>query len=181
MLLWGLLYLISAFAFDGNDRLKLQMEQGVEVSGWFYSFENGVLVVSGDNRFVSVPVSNIQAVECNDLPMPLDEFHGQIEMLVRQRIEEQANPPPHAPPFVVVGLSMLWAGSGHAVLGEWKEAKGYAVVEGVIIGTAIYNIYRRSSLGVLVSLGALDLLFKAYSAGEALYITRARRARLGLD
>ena len=76
---------------------------------------------------------------------------------------------------------MLWAGGGHAVLGEWKEVKGYAIVEGVIIGAGIYNIYRRSSLGVLVSLGALDLLFKVYSAGEALYITRARRARLGVD
>ena len=51
----------------------------------------------------------------------------------------------------------------------------------VVFGAAAYNIYSRSSLGVLASLGALSVLFRVYAASDAVRITQSRRARLGLN
>ena len=181
MAFWLILCTLVAHALDGNDRLVLSIQGGPEVQGWFYSVDEHTLVVSGDNRFTSIPLDSIRAVQRNEEPMALEEFQSEVLTILAALEDERADPPPHPHPFVVASLSMLWAGAGHAVLGEWTEVKGYAVAEGVILGAAVYNIYRRSSAGVLISLAALDLLFKGYSAGEAVYLVRARRARLGID
>jgi hypothetical protein len=176
-LLWSML----AFSLDGNDRLVLELNDGTEVHGWFYSVDEEVLVVSGDNRFTPIPLEAIGRITRNEEPLPLEDFRGEVKTRLEALEAERANPPPLPHPLWVGGLSMVWAGSGHAVLGEWTDAKGYAVVEIVILGAGAYNLHRGSGLGVMVSLGALDLLFKLYSAGEAMQLARSRRARLKVD
>ena len=177
LLLWSFL----GYALDGNDRLVLQLQDGTEVRGWYYAVDTESLVLSGENRLTKVPIAAIESVLRDEEVLSIASFHAEVEVVLAAARAERANPPPHPHPVLVAGASMLWAGAGHALLGEWKEARGYSIVEGVILGAAAYNVYRRSALGVLVSLAALDLLFKLYAAEESMQLTRVRRARLAAE
>ena len=63
------------------------------------------------------------------------------------------------------------------MVGDWRRAAAYTLVEGVLIGTAVANI-RAGGGAVLLPLAGLDLLFKGYAAGEAVRVTRRRREML---
>ena len=175
-----LLWTAAASALDGNDRLVIELGDGSTVAGWYYSVDEEELTVSGDNRFQSVPIDAITGVIRNDESLPLEELRLEIREILDANAAWREEPPPHPHPLVVGGLSMVWAGAGHAVLREWDDVKGYAILEGVVLGAAAYNIYSRSSLSVLVSLGALSALFRIYAASDSVRITQSRRARLGL-
>lgn len=166
-----------ALALDGNDSLVLRLAGGGEVEGWFYSVADGVLTVSGDNRFTRIPVSAVVAVQRDGEPLPMAVFQSEVDQAQALLDAMRADPPPHPPAGVVIGASVLWAGAAPASVGNWKKAAAYSVVEGVLVGTAIANA-RAGSAAVLVPLLGLDVLFKGYAAGEAVRVTKKRRARL---
>jgi hypothetical protein len=166
-----------AHALDGNDALRLQLAGGVEVEGWFYSCADGVLTVSGDNALQRIPLVSIVAVERDGEPLPMETFRAEAADQQARLDAFRADPPPHPPAGVVIGAAVLWAGAAPASVGDWKRAAGYSLVEGVLVGTAVANI-NSGSAAVLVPLAALDVLFKGYAAGEAVRVTRKRRARL---
>ena len=98
-MLWLLmLWSMVAQALDGNDRLVLVLDDGVEVSGWFYSVDEESLTVSGDNRFTSVPLDAIRAVQRDEEPLALTNFHHEVRELLDARDRERASPPPHPHP-----------------------------------------------------------------------------------
>ncbi len=176
-LLVALLLPRRAAALDGNDSLVLQLAGGAEVRGWFYSVKDGVLTVSGENRFTPVPVSAVVGVQRDGAPLPLDVFHREVAQAQARLDAMRADPPPHPPAGVVIGASVLWAGAAPASVGNWKKAAAYSVVEGILVGTAAANVSQGSG-AVLVPLLGLDVLFKGYAAGEAVRVTRRRRDRL---
>ena len=167
----------TAHALDGNDSLRLELAGGVEVEGWFYSCADGVLTLSGADTLRRVPIAGIVAVERDGEPLPLEVFRAEVADEQARLDAFRASPPPHPRPGVVVGAAVLWAGAAPAAVGDWKRAAGYSLVEGVIVGTALANINAGSG-AVLIPLAALDVLFKGYAAGEAVRVTRKRRARL---
>lgn len=166
-----------AHALDGNDALTLQIVGGAEVEGWFYSCADGVLTVSGNNTLQRVPLVSIMAVERDGEPLPMQTFRAEVAEQQARLDSFRADPPPHPAPGVVIGASVLWAGAAPAAVGDWKKAAAYSLVEGVLVGTAIANI-NSGSAAVLIPLAGLDVLFKGYAAGEAVRVTRKRRARL---
>jgi len=165
----------STSGLDGNDHLALSLSTGEVVEGWYYDADAQVVVLSGDNRFVEVPLSLVIGVVHDDEPEPLDVFFADVDQ-ARQRSVALTTPMP-PPPGAVIGLSLVWAGAGHAALGEWRGALSYSIVECAVAGTAAWNITHEPNLAVLVPLAGLDLLFKGYAAGEAARIARSRRSR----
>jgi hypothetical protein len=69
---------------------------------------------------------------------------------------------------------MLFAGTGHAMLGDWKAAGGYAAVEGVVLGTIALNVALEDPRP-LPALIALDVIFKIWAAQEAARTAKRRR------
>ncbi|MEC8424487.1 MAG: hypothetical protein VX000_11970, partial [Myxococcota bacterium] len=98
----------------------------------------------------------------------------------RQLDAFRQDPPPHPREGVVMGAAVLWAGAAPASVGDWKKAAAYSLVETVLVGTAVANV-RAGGGAVLLPLAGLDVLFKGYAAGEAVRVTRKRRARLLVD
>lgn len=166
-----------ASALDGNDTLELELAGGVQIAGWFYSVADGVLTVSGDNRFQSVPVAAVTSVRRDGAPLAMDRFHAEVSASQATLDAMRADPPPHPPSGVVMGAAVLWAGAAPAAVGNWKKFAAYSVVEGVLVGTAIANVSAGGG-AVLFPLLALDVLFKGYAAGEAVRVTKKRRGQL---
>ena len=81
----------------------------------------------------------------------------------------------------MLGLSLGWAGAGHAAVGDWRGFWRYSLVEATILGVAGYNLALSQDLSVLVPLAGLEVLFRSYAASEAVRITRKRRNKLGLS
>ena len=76
---------------------------------------------------------------------------------------------------------MGWAGAGHAALGEWRTVGEYAVLEGLVWGTAALNLTVGDSPGLLIPLAALDVLFRVHAASDAAHIAKHRRRKLGAE
>lgn len=167
---------VQSSGLDGNDRLKLSLATGEVVGGWFYDVDDQFIVLSGDNRFAEVPLALVVGVVHDGTPEPLDLF---FEDVAQARARSVVIGDLRAPaPAAVIGMSFVWAGSGHAALGDWRGFAGYSVVECAILGTAAWNISQEPNLAVLLPLAGLDLIFKGYAAGESARIARSRRSRL---
>lgn len=166
-----------AHALDGNDALVLELVGGARVEGWYFSSADGVLTVSANNSFQRIPVVSIVAVERDGEPLPMETFRAEVATQQQRLDAFRADPPPHPREGVVIGAAVLWAGAAPAAVGDWKKAAAYSLVEGVLVGTALANINSGGG-AVLLPLAGLDILFKGYAAGEAVRVTRKRRARL---
>ena len=167
-----------AHAIDGNDELHLELATGESVSGWFYSSQAGELELTGANTHRIVPIFLVSGVVRDGEPLDLALFHS--ELLARElayaRFRE--HPPPHPAPSVAFGASLLWAGAGHAALGDWRSFALYSIVEAGLVGTATWAALGEGTQGTLLPVAAVDLLFRGYAAGESARIARARRRAL---
>jgi len=167
-----------ASAFDGNDRLELELSSGEEVVGWHYAAKDGVLVLSGQNRFFEVPTVLVAQVRLDGQPLALSDFHTAIARDQLELSALRAAPPPLPSPAAVTVASLLWAGSGHAALGDWGTAWGYLAVESVLWGTAAYTIFANGNLPILIPLAGVDLIFRWVAAGDASRRARSRHRQL---
>lgn len=170
--------LAPAFALDGNDRLRLDLVGGARVEGWYVGVDGGVLRLSGDNRFVDVPVDQVEAVQRDDLPLGLEEFRAELAQAQALLDALRADPPPAPAPALVATGSFLHAGVGHAALGEWKGAAAWALLDAVVLSAAAWNLFGEESIPAAVPVLALDLVVKGAAAGDAARIARRNRRRV---
>lgn len=169
-----LLLLQNAAALDGNDSLTLTLTGGVDVTGWFLRAESDQVVLSSKSGIVEVPLVLVESVVCNDEPMPLVEFQAEAAEAWGLLEAFRADPPPHPHPAATVGLSLLWAGSGHAALGDWRGFATYTVVETVLLSSIALNVATNNPQPI-PSLIALDLIFRGWSARESARVARRRQ------
>jgi len=167
-----------ALALDGNDALTLELVGGARVEGWYVGVDGGTLRVSGDNRFTDVPVEQIVAAQRDGEPLPLAQLHAELDAAQRQLDALRADPPAHPAPVVVGGASLLYAGAGHAAMGEWKAAAGWAAIDTVVLGAAAWNLVGEKSVPGALPVLALDVIIKAAAAGDAARIARRRRRHI---
>ncbi|RME22810.1 MAG: hypothetical protein D6798_14960 [Deltaproteobacteria bacterium] len=167
-----------AAALDGNDALALDLVGGAHVEGGYVGVDDGILRLSGDNRFVDVPVDQVVAVERDGEPFPLSQFLAEVAEAQQALDALRAAPPAHPPPAVVGGASLVYAGAGHMAMGEWKAAAGWAAMDTVILGAAAWNLFGERSIPATIPVLALDLVIKAAAAGDAARIARRRRRQL---
>lgn len=168
----------AALALDGNDELTLTLVGGASLTGWFVGVDQGVLRVSGDNRFTDVALDQVLAVRRDGEEMALQDFLVEAAEAQARLEALRADPPSTPPPALVGGASMLYAGAGHAALGEWKGAATWALVDSVILSAAAYNLFVEDSIPAAIPVLALDLLIKGAAAGDAARIARRRRRLL---
>ena len=163
-----------AAALDGNDDLTLTLTGEVEVSGRFLRAESDRIVLSGEVGIVEVPLVLIESAQRNGLPM--GEAELQLEVAEAWALLEafRADPPPHPHPAAAVGLSLLWAGGGHAALGDWRGFATYSVVESVLLSSIALNVAINNPQP-LPSLIALDVIFRGWSARESARVARRRQ------
>ncbi len=171
----------AASALDRNDHLALDLGDGQRIEGYYYSSADGVLVVSGDNRFERVPVALVADVALNGEPVPLERLRREVAEAQAALDAYRADPPSHPPPGVVFGMSLLWSGSGHAALGDTASLWGYSLVEATLLGVGAWNLATSDNHGVLLPLGGVLAVFRGYAAAESAREARRRRQLLGAD
>ena len=121
----------------------------------------------------------VESATRNGEPMSLPQLQSEVAEAWALLEAFRADPPPHPRPVTVVGLSMLWAGAGHAALGDRRGFATYSVVESVLLSSIALNVAINNPQP-LPSLIALDLLFKGWSARETARVAR-RRQELALS
>lgn len=168
----------SALALDGNDALVLALEGGAVVQGWYVGIDDGVLRLSGDNRFTDVPLDQVVGVQRDGQPLDLSVFHAEAASAQAELEALRADPPRVAPPAVAFGASLVWAGAGHAAVGDWRAGAGWAAVDLVLLGAAAYTLGVQRSSGAAIPIVAIDLLVRAAAAGDAARLSRRERRRL---
>ena len=168
----------AAHALDGNDELVLELQGGARVEGWYVGVDRGVLRLSGHDRFADVPVSLVTRVTRDGAAMPLSLFLDEVSQAQADLDAFREHPPAHPPPLAVAGVSMLYAGAGHAALGDWKGAAGWAAVDTGILAVAAWNVWGDDRPAAALPALALSALIKAAAAGEAAHIARRRRRRM---
>lgn len=179
-LAWALVWSPDASALDANDRLKLTLQGGETVDGWFVRAEADAIVVSvpGLTRTTRVPLSLIRAVQDNGTDMPMARFHQDVAQAHREWRDWVMNPPPHPAPVWVAGGSLVLPGTGLVALGESRNGWGYIIADLVLLGSGALELSNEQRLGVLVPIAALNILLRINSASDAVRVTNRRRRRL---
>ena len=163
-----------AAALDGNDELTLQLTGDVAVSGRFLRAEADRVVLSSQTGPVEVPTVLVESVQLNGEPMNHAVFMAELADAWAQLEAFRADPPPHPRPITTAGLSMLWSGAGHAALGDWKSARNYGIVEGVVLSSIALNVALENPQPI-PSLIVVDMAFRVWSARESVRIARRRQ------
>lgn len=162
-------------AFGGNDRFELALQGGTIVTGWYVSVDQGILRLSGDNTFTPVPIDLVVSVLWNDQEMALEDFREQLRQNQEALDLLRADPPRSVAPAVAGGLSLAWAGAGHVAVSRPREAVGWAVLDGALIGAAVWSIAGERSLGAAVPILALDGFVRIAAAADAARFARRQR------
>ena len=175
-----LLGLGVALALDGNDVLQLTLADDSVVDGYFHHGDVAEVVVTTAQGPVVVPLMLIQSVQQNGEARPLNLFHADLAEHTELNQLLMEFPPPMPAPGLVFGASLLWAGSGHAMLGDWREFSSYSIVETALIGGMVWAV-SEENFPFLIPLVGLDAIFKGWSARDSHRIARRRRTRFLLD
>lgn len=169
-----LLLLQTALALDGNDHLSVTLAGPVVVDGQYLRAEpDQVWLSTADGSITALPLVLVEAVVCNGEEMPLVVFQQEVSMAWQQTLSLAEGPTPH--PIATAGTSLLLAGAGHALLGEWRVGAGYAVAEMIVLGTAVAMV-AVDDPRPLPSLLVLDGFLRVYAAQESARKARQRRA-----
>lgn len=165
----------AAWALDGNDALELQLAGDVVTTANFLRAEpHQIWVTREDGAPTAVPPMLLQQASMNGEPVSLEQLHSEAVASWETALLLVGDLGRLPRPVSVAGASLLFAGTGHAILGEWGTAGGYAAVEGVLLGTVALNVALEDPRP-LPALLAADVLLKIYAAQESARIARRKR------
>ncbi len=171
-----------AHGIEVNDQISVTLDGGERVDGWFIRAEAGAVLlhVPALGRTATVPVSVVQSVECNQERLALDRFRSEVQDAQLRYEAFLADPPPHPHPILVAAPSMIFAGTGHAMLGDWEFAKGTMLLDGVAMSVASIEAFGQQRAQVFYSAALISLILKTYSASDSIRRAQTRRRRLGV-
>jgi len=175
-----LLGLSVACALSGNDVLQLTLLDGSEVEGFFHHGDEAEVTLTSAAGPVTVPVVLVSSVLQNGELLPMHLFYSELVEMKVQHDLWLAAPPPMPAPGLVFSSSLLWAGSGHAMLGDWKGFAEYSVIETVLIGGMLWAASEQN-IQFLIPLVGLDAIFKGRAARDSHRIALRRRTRFQVD
>ena len=184
MILWLWLTLSTASAIDINDHLILELDGGERIEGWFLRSEGESVVVAvpASGRMATIPLGIVQAVTLNDAPQNLADFRREVEEEWDQILAWRADPPAHPHPGFVAGSGVLLAGTGHAMLGEWRLATPMMMADGAFMGLMAMEAAGAGTgrIDIFFTAALLSTVFKAYALSDGHRRAKRRRVRLGL-
>ena len=183
MIVWLWLTLSTASAIDINDHLILELDGGERVEGWFLRPEETSVVVSipSTGRLATIPLGIVKTVTINDAPIPVRDFRQEVDAEWAKVLTWRADPPPHPQPGYVAVSGVVVAGTGHAMLGEWKVATPMIVADTAFMGVMAMEAAGAGTgrVDIFFTAALLSAVFKAYALSDG--YRRARRRRVRLD
>ena len=181
---WLWIAIATAHAIDLNDHVRLTLDGGEVVEGWFLRAGEGEVVLTRPSRsdVSNVPLGIIADVQVNKKPLPLVDFEVEVAQAWSEWKAWSADPPPHPWPAVVGGASFVLAGSGHGILGRWDLGGSMMLVDAVSMGVIAMELsgHGTGRMDVALSAAVISALFKSYAASDAVRLAERRRERLGL-
>ncbi len=175
-----LLWIGLAHAVDVNDTVRLTLDGGESIDGWFVHYEPETLSIHVPklSETVQVPFSIVNHVEVNRDPLALDSWKSELSAWHRawlQGLSEQ----PFAPPVWSVALtSTALAGTGHALLGDWQQATGMLIADSLGMSVAAWEITHGQRLNVVVGGVAVSAVMKMYAISNGIRLARRKRAKM---
>ena len=184
MSIWLWFAIATAHAIDLNDHVRLTLDGGEVVEGWFLRAGKAEVVLTRPSHsdVSNVPLGIVAGVQVNRQIVPLKDFEGEIAQAWAEWKAWSADPPPHPWPPLVGASSLLLAGSGHGFLGRWDLGGSMMLVDAASMGVIAVEAsgHGTGRLDVVLTAAVLSVLFKSYAASDAVRLARRRRTRLGL-
>ena len=170
----SLLMVGSAMAIDLNDHVRLTLDGGEAVDGYFYQAGPDSVVLT------NVPLGIVARVQVNDGDVPLDAFTLDVRNEWKQWTTEALNPPAHPAPVTVAIASALLAGSGHGLLKQWDEATSMMVIDAACMTLAGLELagHGTGRVDVLIGSAAVSLVFKSYAVSDGVRSAGRIRKRM---
>ncbi len=167
----------AASAIAPGDQLWLYTVNGEVIQGAWLGPLPGWVVLTGEEDH-RVPLSELVEVRWRGEVIPVDRFRADLDAAWRAELSWRADPPPHPSPAVPAAASFLWAGLGHAMVGEGREAWRWAAVDAGLVGAAVLTAAVGAQPGAALTIGVVDLLVRGAAAGASARVARRTRARL---
>lgn len=165
----------SSFTFDPRMPLRVTIAGGLAIEGAFSRSDRDYLVIltpAGERKLRRELVDEVQVGgTC---------FGGGafLDLLRNWQAQRQVNLGPSPAPWLVGSASLLWAGAGPAMLGNWQDFVGYSMVELSFAGAGLWFVSERG-YGMILPIVLLDGIVRAYATGDSVGTARARkRARI---
>jgi hypothetical protein len=166
--------LASAWALSAYDDVALALAGGTTIEGQFLRPDSETslnLLVAGE--IVTVELALVDTVKVNGAPEELAPFKEEVAKAWQARLRPDLGPRPL--PAVAFGSSLLFAGTGQALLKQGNSFRGYAALEIVCLATEAVAIFYAKDAGMLIIVGALDVGLRGVSGVGAYRTARLRR------
>ena len=163
---------LLAWGLQPAESVRLQLVGGEEMAGRVSDAAPGLLILTTESGLREVPVALVEAAVFEARTLDAEALEGEILAMLEAEFASGTGVPA---PFWTATASVVWAGGGQAALGQWNRARAYAVTDLVCLGLASWFLLREESPGQAVPLLAFSLVFKSYSAAEAVRDARRRR------
>ncbi len=161
-----------------RDGLPLQIVAlgGQRFDGAFVAIEGEALAISTREGLVELPLPIVVSVEVEGVEYSREAFlEGVHAWALMAKAQALSTPPP----ALVGASSVLWAGAGPAMLGDWDGFLAYTVLEASFIGAGAVMVWNEQ-YGPLLPLAALDLFLHIWAGTDAVREARRRRRRAKL-
>ena len=166
----------SAWALSASDDVTIGLAGGTTIEGKFLRAASetsfNVLVA---NEIVTVQVALVETVEVNGAVQDLAPFREDVAASWATWVGTDLGPMPL--PGVALGSSILFSGTGQALLKQGPEFRGYAALQIACLALEAVAIFYAEDAALLITVGALDVGLRGVSGVSAYQEARFRRAR----
>jgi hypothetical protein len=150
--------------------VTLELLDGREMAVTTLGLAGGQLRVRSQEGTVDVPIALIvwcrwgeHLISGDQIPVALERWGSEV----RTRY-------PHPPAPHWTGLaSAVYPGAGHALLGDWRSAGRYGLLEAVFLGTTVFLVLTAQA-GAVLPVAALDMTLRAVTVAETVREARRR-------
>jgi hypothetical protein len=171
----GLALVATVWALEPSDDVTLGLAGGTTIEGKFLRpASETAFNVMVDDQIVTVQVALVETVRVNGADQDLAPFRAEVaEAWANRHLDLGPTPLPG----VALGSSILFAGTGQALLKQGPEFRGYAALEVACLAMEAVAIFYAEDAALLITVGALDVGIRGLSGMAAYHEARYRRAR----
>jgi hypothetical protein len=166
----------SAWALSAYDDVALALAGGTTIEGKFLRAASETSVhVMVEDEIVTVQLALVETVKVNGAAQDLAPFREDVAEAWVTRLRPDPRPQPL--PGVALGSSLVFAGTGQALLKQGPAFRGYAALQVACIAMEAVAVFYAKDAGLLVTVGALDVGLRGLSGVAAYRTARFRRTR----
>jgi len=165
----------SVWAVEPSDQVTLGLAGGTTIEGKFLRAASETSFnVMVDEQIVTVQVALVETLRVNGADQELAPFRAEVaEGWANRHLDLGPTPLPG----VALGSSILFAGTGQAMLKQGPQFRGYAALQVACMAMEAVAIFYAEDAALLITVGAIDVGIKGISGVAAFHEARYRRAR----